>query len=109
MQTIENGMNDYNLIKISKKVEGMDRSVEHFLTPHDTVEFHKEDLEFLISEVSKAKEASEKVIIFTHHAPVMEATPPIYRNNKINTAFCTNLVEMMGPPIIGWFYGHTHR
>lgn len=78
-------------------------------TANDTMEWHREDIQFINEEIASAKAAGKKVLILTHHAPThRESAPPEYRGNPLNHAFATSLEHMMAEPVLAWVYGHTH-
>ncbi len=95
---IQNGLNDYRVIKDEGKL---------FTTSHSTRLF-EENLEFL-KEAIKDNQC-EKSIVVTHHVPTFQHYPEEYKNSAINEAFATDLdyfIENSG--IDYWVYGHHHR
>ena len=102
---IKNNINDYHLIKKSKKEDVMT------ITVGDTNLWNRESLEFLKKEIPE----SEKCIILTHHAPLynddenlLYTAAPMYSDSENNEAFHNDLSEMIKPPIMAWIFGHTH-
>ncbi|KAL0484621.1 Ser/Thr protein phosphatase [Acrasis kona] len=104
--TVYQEFNDYYQIKVD--VNGKKRLLE----VEDTNKWHREQVSWLKSEIAKAKENNERVVVLTHHAPLMKGTsrPQLEQKNRsINYAFATDLSDMMdGSRIELWAYGHTH-
>ena len=50
------------------------------------------------------------MFICRHHAPVINcgSSNPSYYDSPSNHAFCSDLVDLLGPPVSVWAYGHTH-
>jgi len=98
-------LNDYRYIKIK---EGDDEP--RVITPDDTNKWFEAESKFIKSEIAKAKEENQQVIVLTHHAPVigMGCSNPDFWNSLTNHAFGTNLRELFGSPVSLWCYGHTH-
>jgi hypothetical protein len=96
---VQRQMNDYNLIRLGKRK----------LLASDTNAWHAEDVAWLKSELQQAKEAGERVVVLTHHAPIMKSCHPRYYGQQINCAFATPLEHLItDPPVAAWLYGHTH-
>ena len=90
-------MNDYIVVKNGK----------NRLMPNDTVDFHKETLNFFQKIVAE----SEKVVIVGHHAPSRASTHPRYQKEIIvNGAYSSDLSNFIldNPKIKVWTHGHTH-
>jgi DNA repair exonuclease SbcCD nuclease subunit len=78
------------------------------LTIEDTNRMHAEELAWLTSELYKAKDAGEKTLVVTHHAPIIEGTShPRYIGKPTNCAFATDLSSLF-PYVDYWLHGHTH-
>jgi hypothetical protein len=71
---------------------------------------HAEERDWLKSEIAKAKENKEPVLVLTHHSPVKDCgcSDPQYFGGVSQAAFCTDLRSMLGAPVDVWAYGHTH-
>ncbi|KAG2382626.1 hypothetical protein C9374_005206 [Naegleria lovaniensis] len=104
-------MNDYKVIKIQDNA-----STEPVnLTVNDTVKWFEEQVQFIEKQIQLAKQENKRAIIVTHNAPLTKGvSDPKYENSTteftkhLNTAFATDLRHLMGPPVIAWFFGHTH-
>lgn len=91
---IKNTLNDF--VKIS------DWTIER------AIDEHRKDVNWLKKELSNIDER-RKVIILTHHAPLLDGTSnPKYDNSPIKSAFASDLRYMMQHPITYWCFGHTH-
>jgi predicted phosphohydrolase len=70
---------------------------------------HQEFNDFLASECKQAIEDNVKLIVATHHAPLLDImTDPIYRGDKMNDAYCSDMSAFMKDPVVFWCSGHTH-
>lgn len=95
---VQNGLNDYRVIKDNGK---------RFTTSRSTKLF-EENLEFIKEAVKNNQR--EKSIVVTHHVPTLQHYPEEYKNSNINEAFAVdldNFIENSG--IDYWIYGHHHR
>jgi len=100
---VQSSMNDYHKISITKEGSPNTR-----LRVSHTNEFFADERQWLEDEIRKAKEAGEKVVVLTHHSPILDGSDPKFTGSSINPAFCSDLEYMMGPPVVLWAYGHTH-
>lgn len=95
---VQNGLNDYRVIKDDGKLFTTSRSTKLF----------EENFEFIQGAV--ANNQREKCIVVTHHVPTFQHYPEEYKNSVINEAFAVDLdhfIEDSG--IDHWVYGHHHR
>ncbi|KAL9645521.1 hypothetical protein ABK040_000586 [Willaertia magna] len=103
----QSGINDYVYIKVEDE-----NGVKRTLTVKDSNNLHKIDKEWLIEELKKAKENNEKVIVLTHHAPLLTGTSATkYQYSANRFAFATDLSEIIKEykdTIVLWGSGHTH-
>ena len=54
-------------------------------------------------------EPDAKIVIVTHHAPILGANPPQYRGGALSPAFVSDMraeIEIWRPTL--WIFGHTH-
>jgi len=95
--TIENGLNDFRLIKYGKN-------------KFSTLLYNKlfeENFEFIQKAVSKNER--EKCVVVTHHVPTFNNYPPQYVGSNINEAFAVDLDSFIeNSKIDFWIYGHHH-
>jgi len=96
-------LSDFRVIKMSEQ-KGDNLRVEEYNR------WHQEEVDWLKTELTKAVENSERVVVLTHHSPLFNcgSSDPQYFCSPSNSAFCTDLSEFMGKPIELWAYGHTH-
>lgn len=99
-------LNDYKKIKINSENGQGKRKLQ----TSDTVNFHNQTVQWLKKEIDQAKKNGEFVVILTHHCPLWELGCCITSDfgEGIHSAFCTDLQELFGPPVLFWLYGHTH-
>ena len=95
---ISKAVNDYRYIYKAKGVT---------IKPQDTTRLHHSQVQFLREEIKNAEEKSKPLVIMTHHAPIFNCVKPEYLTNK-NHAFCSDLHELLKPPLKLWAFGHTH-
>ncbi|TDL22739.1 hypothetical protein BD410DRAFT_788042 [Rickenella mellea] len=76
---------------------------------------HLSDAEWLDAQCAliKNEEPGRRVVIFTHHAPMIEGTSkPAHSHSDLNTAFATDMTGRAcwdeGTPVKVWAFGHTH-
>jgi len=118
---VQNRLSDYSKIQIrgdgaqfsepsEKGKEKETPGLLRHLRVEDTNQWHKNELEWLKSEIQKSREKNEKMIIFTHHSPIFGngCSNPEMWEDETNFAFSTDLMDMMKEDILLWAYGHTH-
>lgn len=81
------------------------------LTPDDTLRAHRQSRQWLEDEMRKFRESNSpgRLVVVTHHAPLLQSIDPMYRNSSINGAFASNLEPLFyeyAPDLI--IHGHTH-
>jgi predicted phosphohydrolase len=95
---IENGLNDFHLIK----------SGDTRFSVRQYNQLFEENLNFLKQAVDG--NTREKCIVITHHVPTFEHYPEEFQNSSLNQAFAVDLNELMQIAEIDyWIYGHHHR
>lgn len=53
--------------------------------------------------------SDQPTVVLTHHAPLLGITSsPKHAHSPANSAFATDLSDMMEAPIVMWLHGHTH-
>ena len=94
---MEKIMNDYHVIQSEPRV---------FLTAARSSQIHQDHVAWLRQEIAQAAVAKERVLVLTHHSPVIEANHP--EEEELLSACCTDLRDMLQPPVFLWGFGHTH-
>lgn len=101
-------INDYHLI-FKQTDEPTMKLVP--ITTDDTHQWNQDAIQFLEQEIT----SEYQCIVLTHHAPLYSdassnlfTAPKFYLNGRNNDAFHNDLRYLFKPPIIAWFYGHTH-
>ncbi len=71
---------------------------------------HDADVAFLRGEIRHAFRSPDKpLLVVTHHAPFEGASErPEHVGSPLSSAFETDLVPMIRPPVAAWAWGHTH-
>jgi hypothetical protein len=108
MYHIEQGLNDYKLIRIGTIEDKFYRRIRGA----DTFKFHKESKEFIFNTIREAKASNNpprKIVVVTHHAPSRQSIPAHLANDSLNGAYASELgyTIMETPPDI-WIHGHIH-
>ena len=68
---------------------------------------HDQAVAFIKSQIAFAK---EKTIVVSHHLPTFYNYPEKYRDSELNSAFATELFDLIEPSNIDyWIFGHTHN
>lgn len=95
---IVRGLNDFNYIKM--------KLCKNF-TFDDYIDFHQRDLNWLTTEINKnINENNNNFVVITHHLPSFQLVHSKYRESSINSAFSTNLDNIINGKL--WISGHTH-
>ena len=97
----QNHMNDYRVIRNSKRSYSK-------LSPVDTVRRHLDTVKFLKSTVV---DSSKKYVVVGHHAPSKLSVKPRYEKDYLlNGAYSSDLSDFIldHPEIKLWTHGHTH-
>jgi Icc-related predicted phosphoesterase len=102
LMAVKDAMNDYRVIRNSKKGYAK-------LRPTDTVLRHMDTLSFIKDEVAKNPEG--KYVVVGHHAPTKLSLKPKYEKDVLlNGAYSSDLSDFIldHPQIKLWTHGHTH-
>ena len=95
--TVQQNVRDFTMIK--KKGKN--------LTAPDFNALHKNDLDFLKTELST--QTDRQRIVITHHVPTLMHYPEQYKNSNINSAFAVELHDfIVSSNAAYWIYGHHH-
>jgi predicted phosphohydrolase len=95
---IKKSMADFHLIKHN----GMKITVD------DYNQLHQDCRAFVVKEVSTV--TNTKTIVVTHHVPTFFNYPEKYRYSELNTAFATELFDLIEPSNVDyWIFGHSHE
>jgi predicted phosphohydrolase len=94
---IQQRISDFHVIKYKNK---------RFLPDHFN-ELHRESLKFLKSEIEMTFPG--KIVVVTHHVPVLLNYPKQYKSDVLNEAFVVDLYDLIDKNKIDcWIYGHHH-
>lgn len=72
---------------------------------------HAASLKWLKREIDRARADGKKLLIMTHHAPLLESCQAKHRGSPLSSAFETDLSSLIkaNPHICMWMHGHTHH
>ena len=99
---LEQGMNDYRLIKYRDLKDNYTR-----LTPDITYSEHRLAINYIGHELNDNKD--QPCVVITHHAPSPKSIHQKYQNEKImNGGFSSDLEHMMVDNVKLWCHGHMH-
>jgi len=101
---IENYLNDYRSI-----YRATEEGQQKLITCEDTVQYHKQAVQYLTQQLFQAYRNKEPVLVLTHHAPSFRNTSAQQYQGKIGTlGFATDLTHLFGSHVSTWVFGHTH-
>lgn len=105
----KDGMNDY--IKVSGKRYENGYGFRT-LTPAETIEEHKKDLEFIQDQYNNIQQ-TERMVVIGHHLPSFLSIHEKFKNMKdseLNGAYASELHDFIWdrPNIKHWIHGHAH-
>eukprot|EP00980_Cylindrotheca_fusiformis_P010866 scaffold2466_cov120-Cylindrotheca_fusiformis.AAC.2 len=104
VQAAEAHLNDYH-----KSYNHAPGETPRLLTAAETREMHRESLAWLESQLEDAKNRNQKVLVLTHHTPLLSGTSdPKYDGNELTSCFSTDLSYLLTSPVEAWACGHTH-
>lgn len=91
-------MADFRLIKNNGKK----------FTVDDYDQLYEDCRAFLVKELTNL--TNKKTIVVTHHLPTFFNYPEKYRYSELNTAFATELFDLIEPSNVDyWIFGHSHE
>ena len=102
---IENGMNDYKVIRTGTPANPYLRT----LKASDTIGMHIKHKKFIFESIAEHKQAGLKTVVMSHHAPSEFSVSPKYKGDRYNAGYFSNLEnEIMDFGSDLWFHGHMH-
>ena len=91
------GMNDFRQIMYQGKL----------LRTEEFNQMHTFCLDFI--KRSLAESTAKHIVVVTHHLPTLEVVAPHHKGSVLNSAFATELGELIANSRIdAWIYGHSH-
>lgn len=91
------GMNDFRQIMYNGKL----------LQTEEFNQMHAFCLDFI--KRSLAESTAKHIVVVTHHLPTLEVVASHHRESVLNSAFATELGELIANSRIdAWIYGHSH-
>lgn len=108
MLAAEEAMSDYKVIRTGPKSNPYQRP----LRPVDLIGVNMEHRAFIETELRKAKDKAEKVVVFTHHGPSFASRTDAYPPGLLdyayyNTCKLEDLIYEYEPLL--WVHGHSHH
>ena len=107
LKTAKRSLNDYRLTYNHRPGESPRR-----LRADETTDMYQLNIGWIRSELAKARENGQKVVVLTHHTPSMQGTShPRFDGSDISCCFSSDLrllLEKEGPNLVAWACGHTH-
>ena len=59
--------------------------------------------------IYKTESTAKHIVVVTHHLPTLEVVTPHHKGSVLNSAFATELSELIADSHIdAWIYGHSH-
>lgn len=69
---------------------------------------HEDCRTFFVKELGNV--TNQRTIVVTHHLPTFCNYPEKYRYSELNTAFATELFDLIEPSNVDyWIFGHSHE
>lgn len=106
IMTAQEQMNDYRRIRTGTLAEPYRRKIR----PVDTLGLNIDHRHFIKTELEKARENGEKVVVMTHHSPSFLSRPQGMRHGLLDYAYYNcgleSLIEEYRPAV--WVHGHSH-
>lgn len=102
LYTVQNGMNDFKIIRH----DGLGYIK---LRPVHVISRHRDSLEYIKSVVKG--DPSKRYVVITHHAPSYQSIHEQYRRDyHLNGAYASDLTDFIldCPQIVLWTHGHVH-
>lgn len=105
MQIIRSALNDYHYIRTGTFGEPYLRRIN----PHDIHHEHQISRHFIFENIKIEKDAGQKVVVVTHHAPSVKSIHKNYNGDPVNWGYVSDLelLIMDAQPNL-WVHGHTH-
>ncbi len=101
---------EYFLKQNAKSCIGDYRAIRRYgetLTPDATQALHYRSVEYIKNTLNQPY--SGRTVVMTHHAPIMEASHPMFRGNDTDACFVNSLYDIIEDYEIDlWVFGHTH-
>lgn len=105
MQAIRSGLNDYNYIRTGNFGEPYKQKIK----PLDILQLHHISKDFVFKAVTREKEAGQKTVVVTHHAPSTLSVHARYGNDVLNWAYVSDLSNDILDTVPDLMvHGHTH-
>lgn len=103
----ETHMNDYHLTYNHSPGQ-----IPRHLKSEETLAIYRESIRWIETKLQKAKDQNQKVVVLTHHTPMLNGTShPRYAGSDITCCFSSDLKELLlesSPNLVAWACGHTH-
>ena len=86
------------------------RAIKEWSVEHNNYT-HAQSVKWLKKENDRAKVDSKKLIVMTHHAPLLQSCHPKHLGSPLSSAFETDLSQLIraNEHIKLWLHGHTHH
>lgn len=78
------------------------------ITPWHKSRWHWIAREYLKGEISRCVSRGRRLIVVSHHLPSMQLIHPKYAGHFLNSSYASSCDDLLAPPIVAWFYGHSH-
>lgn len=77
-------------------------------SPSIALREHDLSVAWLAHEIAAARDAGQRVVVVTHHAPTPRSVSARFQGHPLTAAFASNL-EHLFDGVALWVHGHTHR
>jgi len=106
----KNNINNNNNNDNNNDCHSHEEKETRLFTVQDCNKIYQDNLKWLKKELNQAKNDGKYVIILSHHAPMdYLCVDPLNKEDPVSLSLeYSNLEYLFEPPLIGWFFGHTH-
>lgn len=102
-KTAAAGLSDMRKIHVYKDK----RPFRETLDQNTYLAWHARDVLWIQKEMEKALQDKKKLVVLTHHGPLMEMTGQ-YAINPLTSAFVSDLKHLFTEPVLAFASGHVH-
>jgi 3',5'-cyclic AMP phosphodiesterase CpdA len=78
------------------------------LLPTKMTALHREEKEWLRTQIEAAEKRGEDVLVLTHYLPTFQLIHEKYQGHHLNICFASDCEDLLKPPVKAWLCGHSH-
>lgn len=77
-------------------------------TPWSMTDLHERHRLWLEEAIQNCEQKNERCLVITHYLPSYSLIAEKYEGHPLNSCFASDCEDLMRPPVVGWFCGHSH-